>query len=449
MNVFKKRRRNPKTGKVELSRSYYFKHRFAGDDKPTERSLGVTDKEVALTRAREIVLKEERRRQGLWVNEAETIAAGQKLLDLVDEYGQTLKDDGRKRDHYRKVIQRLHTAFNELCWKKLADISKSEFRAWIRASNLKPKTRQHYQSAAVAFSRWLNEEGMLPESPLDGLPRVKGIAASQAPAVALTEDEAARLLSAVPRYRRDFYSIMLYTGLRAIEVGRLKVANILSRDGKLFIRLDPEQSKAKRLEWQEVPDFMGHTIGRLTTGRAPEARLISKGQPTRKTFQRDLRSAGIEAERSHGARITKHALRRTYITWTHGITESPAVRQKLARHVTEYLTDKVYTDRLALNLHEVVDRLPDVASTATVSPNGETGGDSGGVPSSGDAGRSKVSSVDPMDSESGSGTQSSRNRGERRGERNPTGDTKNLENPGVRFPPAPFRGSVLTNTRHC
>lgn len=361
MSIHKKKRKCPKSGKPKTSKNYYLKHRFDGDALSTEISLKTSDKQAANKRASEFVQNEERKRAGLLVCEVEKEAASRTLMNLAEEYVESLKSAGCQQDHYRKVIQRLRDGFKELGWSKIASINKREFRNWIKSrNNWTQKTKSHYQAAFTAFMSWVHEEDYISANPFAGLKGIQGSHVNSTIPTSLSKQEARQLLDSVPEYRRDYYALMLYTGLRAIEVGRLRVESISEENGKLWIYLSNRESKARRHEYMEVPTIIEPILKRLTSNRNPDARLIPEGEPTRKTFRADLERAEIEQHRADGSSITKHTLRKTFITWTDGITESPAVRQRLARHTTARLTEQIYTDRKSLGLHKILDKLPDV-----------------------------------------------------------------------------------------
>jgi len=361
MSIHKKKRTCPKSGKTKTSKNYFLKHRFDGDVSSTEISLKTSDKQVANKRASDFVQNEERKRAGLLICEIEKEAASRTLINLAEEYVESLKSSGCQQDHYRKVIQRLRDGFKELGWSKIASINKREFRSWIKNRNgWTQKTKSHYQAAFTAFMSWLHEEDYISTNPFAGLKGIQGSHVSSTIPTSLSEQEARQLLDSAPEYRRDFYALMLYTGLRAIEVKRLRVESVSEEKGKFWIYLSNEESKARRHEYMEAPAVIVPILKRLTSGRNPEARLIIEGEPTRRTFRNDLERAGIEQHRADGSSITKHTLRKTFITWTDGITESPAVRQRLARHTTARLTEQIYTDRKSLGLHDILDKLPNV-----------------------------------------------------------------------------------------
>lgn len=367
MSIHRKRRKCRKTGNSVLSKNYFLKHRLNGDSKPIEISLRTSDKRIAQQKAQEYVQAEERKRSGLYVTEQQRSDGAKSLQSLKDEYIQYLIDKGTQRDHYRKVDQRLRDGFAYLGWNSLGSIDKRMYQQWISSQHKwSKKTQQHYQTAFKAFCKWLWEEEYLNENPLDRVRGINGVAASAPPIAAFTEDEARVFLAECPQYRKDFYSLMIYTGLRGAEANRLRVDSVRTDEqNRYWIVLNRDQAKARRTEFLEVSVLLVPMIRRLTQGRDGSGKLLPRGRPSRKTFGLDLERAGIKKVRFDGSCITFHSLRKTFVTLITCITDSPAAIQRLARHTTPGLTEIRYTDRKALNHHDIVDELPDMFSHAT------------------------------------------------------------------------------------
>tara|TARA_A100000171_G_scaffold39981_2_gene39981 strand:- start:6417 stop:7577 length:1161 start_codon:yes stop_codon:yes gene_type:complete len=362
MSINKKKRKCPRTGKSLLSKNYYLKHRFEGDEKPVEITLGTADKRTAETRAKDYIRNEEKKRSGLYVTDRERSIGARELTGYADEYIEFLIEKGTIREHYRKVRQRLSDGLAELNWTKLSHINRAEYQEWMRSKQQwSPKTQSHYQTTFKSFCRWLFDEGYTEEIPLTNLRRIRNTNTPSVPPGALTAEEAKCLLQSCPEYRSDFYAIMLCTGLRAIEVSRLKVDSITTDEkGRSWICLKEDESKARRFEYIEIPSQLIIVIERLIAGRNQNAKLLPKGRPTRATFRKDLERAGIEKVRFDGSRITMHSLRKTFVTMIHQLTDSDATKRQLARHTSVQMSDALYTDRKALNYHDLLVKLPDM-----------------------------------------------------------------------------------------
>lgn len=367
MSVHKKRRKCPKTGKTIQSKNYYLKHRFEGDSRPIEISLGTSDNRIAQQRATEYISKEEQKRSGLYVSDRQRSDGALSLQSLADLYIEYLIEKGTQRDHYRKVKQRITDGLTGLGWSSMSTIDKRQYQEWIRSqSKWSKKTQSHYQTAFKAFFNWLLEEDYLAENPFQNLRGIKGVAESAPPVAALTSEEARTFLALCPQYRQDFYALMICTGLRAIEVNRLRVGSVrVDKRNRYWIALNRDESKARRDEFLEVPSQLEPLIHRLIEDRDDSVKLLPKGRPTRRTFRLDLERAGIPKERFDGSCITLHSLRKTFVTLVNGVSDSPAATQRLARHTTSDLTELRYTDRKALNHHDILDRLPDMLTDST------------------------------------------------------------------------------------
>jgi integrase len=408
LNIFKKRRRSKANGAIFETENYYVKHKFQGDKRPFERCLGTPDKQLAFKRAVELIDREERIRDGRYIEDIERDAAKRPILDVVGEYIDGLIEDGREREHHRKVGQRLRDGIAELGWSRVGEIRKNDFRAWLEGkSGWTPKTRSHYRAAFKAFTAWLHQEDMLPEDPLANLKGVRDASKREREPATLTESEATKLLASAPEYRSDFYAILLYTGMRPIELKRAKVGWVRTEDdGRMWILIPKSASKARRDEPIEVPVHLEPLLGKLTAGRPDSGCLMAKGRTSRRTFDKDIEAAGIEKLRADGSVVSMYSLRHTFVTWTASVTDAPEQRRRLARHTSSNLTETVYTNRKALGLHACVDRLPNIMPE----PRGPV-----------------------MDGEAG--TETDDRARERSGERDPAGGIENGENPGVGSPP--------------
>tara|TARA_R110000744_G_scaffold369252_1_gene479384 strand:- start:4630 stop:5799 length:1170 start_codon:yes stop_codon:yes gene_type:complete len=374
MSIHKKRRKCPKTSKTILSKNYFLKHKFEGDSRPTEISLGTSDNRIAQQRATEYISKEEQKRSGLYVTDQQRSDGAQSLQSLTDQYIEYLIEKGTQRDHYRKVKQRITDGLADLGWSSMSSINKRQYQEWIRSqSKWSKKTQSHYQTAFKAFFKWLMEEDYLVENPFQNVRGIKGIAESAPPVAALTSEEARTFLASCPQYRQDFYALMICTGLRAIEVDRLRVGSVrVDGRNRYWIALNREESKARRDEFLEVPLQLEPLINRLIEDRNDNLKLLARGRPTRRTFRLDLQRAGIEKVRFDGSCITLHSLRKTFVTLVNGVSDSPAATQRLARHTSSDLTELRYTDRKALNHHDILDKLPNMLSTSIGDEDGST-----------------------------------------------------------------------------
>ncbi len=281
------------------------------------------------------------------------------LQELKDKYIQNLIRKRTRKDHYRKVDQRLRDGLTYLGWSTLSSISKRKYQAWIQNNpQWSPKTKQHYQSAFKSFCQWLFKNDYLPENPLANVESIENASSSAPPVAALTPEEASSLLQSVPQYRHDFYAIMIYTGLRAIEVNRLRVKSVSLNNGRYWVKLEKSESKAQRVEILEVPKQLEPLILRLIQDNDQNTKLLPHGRPSRKTFRNDLETAGIDRIRFDGSCVSLHSLRKTFVTLVTSLCDSSAAVKNLARHTSEDLTQKRYTDRKALNYHQIVDQLP-------------------------------------------------------------------------------------------
>ncbi|GJM17951.1 MAG: hypothetical protein DHS20C14_01640 [Phycisphaeraceae bacterium] len=361
MIVFRRKRNGP-DGKVIVADTYSARHRFAGDKNPTTIPLRVTRKDVAEQRGREWVAREERQRAGLIVDPVELHAAETPIVELIEEFRQSLKARGLEADYVRKPVQRCRDLCDILSWRRLADANPMELRRYLEGSNWSPTTRNHYLDAVKQLFRWLHRDGRIPHSPIADVPRFKVAFTETYDRAAFTEDELVRLIDPKTTdkrrlYRADVYALMVFSGLRWTEAGRLQVRDIRRDDDGYSIMIPRGKDKANRGDVIELQAELEPVIERLVAERNPRDKLMHAGLPTRHTFRRDCERAGIEHERADGSRIVRYSSRDTYTSLLRALARSTDQLRALTRHRTRGMEDR-YTDRKTQGLRTLVNRMP-------------------------------------------------------------------------------------------
>ncbi|MBL4699822.1 MAG: hypothetical protein JKX85_01060 [Phycisphaeraceae bacterium] len=150
--IFKRKRKDQKTGKIKLARTYTLKYKMPGMLKPLCYPLGVTDKQVAVQLAREFIVKQERILAGL--EEVEK-PKPKTLLDLLPQYLAEKAPEVSSAQYLSDLKSRIKRLIRDCCWAIPADIKPGDFTAW-RADveeNFKPKTLNDYLDAIVGFTK--------------------------------------------------------------------------------------------------------------------------------------------------------------------------------------------------------------------------------------------------------------------------------------------------------
>ncbi|MBI1372261.1 MAG: tyrosine-type recombinase/integrase [Phycisphaera sp.] len=359
--VFKKRRKATKpNGKrvTKVASTYTGRYRFPGDPRPTEVALGVTDKRVAEQKLAKIVLRDERRRAGLLLDEAEVEAARRPLSELLDEHVADLRARGVHPNEVQNRKDRIGRLFRDCHWTYLRDVRASNFTRWRGGVDLAPKTINDYLLAANRFYRWLVKRGQLSHNPLDGVDRVEQRGQESFQRRPLTVDESRRLL-AVAGKQRPVYLTAVLTGLRRGALYKLRWTHVVLDAGDP--RIEVPAGMMKNREKHVVP-LTPELVAELRSIRPEpydEKRRVFWGRlPERGCeFLKDhLKEAGIEYENERG-RVDFHALRHTAATWGGATGVAGPMLQAFTGHKTASQVNR-YVHPENLPARRIVDQLP-------------------------------------------------------------------------------------------
>jgi len=366
MNIFKRKRRGP-DGEQIIAEAYSARHRFPGEKQPRTISLHVTRKDVAEKLGREWVAREERKLAGLIVDPVEVETAEAPITELIEEFRGSLKARGLEADYVRKPVQRCRDLFKALGWRRVADASPTDLRRHLENSKWASSTKNHYLVAAKQFYSWLLRDGRIPRNPIADVRNFKVAHTETFDRAALSEEEVRLLVlpeaDDVRRlYRADVYALMIFTGLRWKEAGRLQVRDIRLDEEGYSIIIPRGKDKSNRGDVIELPSQLTPVIKRFTENREPTDRLLYRGVPGRRTFRQDCDRAGIERERSDGSRIVRYSSRDTYTSVLRTLARSTDQLRALTRHTTRGMEDR-YTDRKTQGLRALVEKMPALLSS--------------------------------------------------------------------------------------
>jgi len=179
------------------------------------------------------------------------------------------------------------------------------------------------------------------------------------------------------RERALLYKTLVLTGLRKGELASLTVGQLELGGRVAFAVLNAADAKAGR--GAEIPlradlaaEIRAFLADRLAQARA-EARAKGLPLPARlpddaplfnvpadlvRSFDRDLRVAGIPKRDDRGRVLDVHALRHTFGTHLSKAGVAPRVAQAAMRHSTIELTMNTYTDPRLLDVAGALDALP-------------------------------------------------------------------------------------------
>ena len=249
--VFKTRRRV--NGKIQIGGKYTGQFQLAGDAKPTRVALGVTDKQVAQEKLRQIVRDAERERVGLSPSKSEQDAVKQSVEKAIEEYIQSRRGLHRNEKYVRELELKLLLLMRECNWWRLRDITPHSFEAW-RARQPKAKmlakTSNEYRAAIFGFCKWL--EPRIGRNPIRSVERIKALGDPRRKRRAFTPEELWRLVS-VAGERGIVYLVAAFTGLRRGELVKIEWRDVHIDGAQPYISVRSSVAKNAKLVAQPLP----------------------------------------------------------------------------------------------------------------------------------------------------------------------------------------------------
>lgn len=336
----------------------------------------VTDGEVAETLLRGLLKRSQREAAGLIDNQVE--AAQLPMRVVLARYVRAIRQRRRSRTYIRQVLQVGKFFINDGGITRLAEFTTervSKALGKLADRGRSPKTVNEYRAIAYGLGEWLLTTAELTErNPVARVKRTEARGDIRRQRRALTFDEASRLLAAAPESRRTFYTLALYSGLRAGEIAALEWRDIELSGTRPVIRLRAETTKAGRADELPIhPALCKALASAKPSGAAPTDKVIPT-VPTRRTMcggnqaksrgakftPGDLQRAGIPVADDRGRTLDRHALRTTFASWLMAVGVDERARMRLTRHSPSGVTMKHYTDFKLLDLWAEIGKLPDV-----------------------------------------------------------------------------------------
>lgn len=176
-----------------------------------EVSLGLTDKQAAKEKLRQLVVDEQRAAVGILPAKSYRDAAQAKIAALLAEYTADIRARGKTPQYANVVDYRVGKIIKEAKWARLADITPQSFMTWRTAFTGAPKTLREYQTMLSAFLNWLVASDRLERNPLAKvkLPETRGKAVR--PSRAFTLEELGRIFAAAETLaQRLAYMLLAY-----------------------------------------------------------------------------------------------------------------------------------------------------------------------------------------------------------------------------------------------
>jgi integrase len=292
------------------------------------------------------------------------------LSEHVTDYVADLTALGRDAKYVDNCRRRLNGLIAACGWKTLAHVSSDGFSKWRERipkltdgrPEIGPRTQNQYLEAMRSFCNWCVKRKRCPVNPLADLQKADETADVRRARRALTVEQVATLLEAVPTVHQTVYRFFLTTGLRRQEAEDLCWGDLHLGIPTPFIKLRAKLTKSRRADSIPLRADLAEELGERR-GDAGDADRVFNSVPTIEEHRAYLTAAKIDWEDSEGRRADVHALRHTYGTLLSNAGVAPREAMELMRHTDLRLTMKVYTDPRIFNLAGAVERLPMPASS--------------------------------------------------------------------------------------
>ena len=331
---------------------------FPEDGRILDRSLGVSDKQVAEKRRMDLLREKEQERVGLIAPKATREAAMRELSAHLDDFLGDMERRGKSDKYLANLRYRVGRLIAECGWRLVSDVTADLFQTWLRSQTaLRDKTANDYLEAARCFFNWLVKFNRAVVNPLSAVEKVRTKAGRAVERRALSDEEMIRLL-AVAADNRLVYLMAAHTGLRRTELALLAWSDVHLDAPVPFVRVRASTTKnGKAAEMRLVPE-LASALREAKAAAAKADDIVFKAMPRIERFKRDLLKAGIQLTDSLGRSVVFHSLRHTFGTNLAKGGVASRVAMTLMRHSDRRLTDKIYTDENLLGTAAALDALP-------------------------------------------------------------------------------------------
>jgi len=252
MRVDKRKRRNPKTGKIGESKTYYCFFRPAGSKKEIQINTECRQKQNAERKALELIKDYEADYAGDATRKLKKVSESP-IADHLEVYLKHKHTELDGNQHWESLRNRLRKMMKENSWVTVGEITYESILEWRSDSNLASKTLKDYTSALRGFLDWMVDTGKMEENPTHRIKPLKRRRDSHRRAI--TKEERSKLLSVAGK-RRIVYLMAMYTGLRRAELGKLRWDDVefSSKEGESFLKVRASTTKNGKFAAIPLPE---------------------------------------------------------------------------------------------------------------------------------------------------------------------------------------------------
>ena len=280
------------------------------------------------------------------------------LAEHVADWTAELRQLGRDAVYVTNCEAQMQRLAGDCGWATLDAMTADSFIRWRETAHARsPRTLNHYLATLTTFSQWAIKRKRMASNPVADVEKVDETGDVRRARRALTADELARLLDAVPGHYRLAYHMLMTTGLRRGELLALRWGDVRLNTPYPCIQLRAEATKAKRADVVPLRADLADLL-RRARGEAGDNEPVVATLPTIPTHRKFLAAAKIAWQDDAGRRADIHALRHSFGTLLSKSGVAPREAMSLMRHTDLRLTMRTYTDPRTFDLAGAVEKLP-------------------------------------------------------------------------------------------
>ena len=256
--IYRPKRRHE--GKRVISRLYSAKIRVDGERLISQVSLGVSDKQVAQEKLRQLVQEREKELHGLIPAKTMRDAAQESLTKHLRDFIGDLLAKGRNGQYIAEFENRLLVLMKQCGWHSLKDVTADSFVKWRSEHKKAAKTLNEYLASAKGLLNWMTKQGRIATNPLAMVQKTETRGKEVRARRAYTDDEIQALLKVAGK-RRIVYLMAVLTGIRHGELKALRWSDINLGVDKPSVTVRASVSKNHKLACLPLhPDLVAELL---------------------------------------------------------------------------------------------------------------------------------------------------------------------------------------------
>jgi integrase len=354
--IYRPKRRHD--GKRIISRLYSAKIRVDGERRISQVSLGVSDKQVAQEKLRQLVQEREKELHGLIPAKAMRDAAQESLTKHMKDFIGNLRTERRNHKYITEFENRLVLLMDQCHWQFLKDVTADAFVKWRSEQKKAAKTLNEYLACAKGLFNWMTKQKRITANPLTVVENIETRGQEVRERRAYNDEEMPALLNEAGKHR-ILYIMASLTGIRHGEFKKLCWGDVNLDAEKPSVMVRASVSKNHKQACIPLhPALLTGLLRYRPADASPGDLVFRKLVPRSELFSEHLKAAGIVKKDSQGRVVDFHSFRHTFCTYLHRAGVPMREAMELMRHSDARLTMKIYTDTALFALRPAVEKLP-------------------------------------------------------------------------------------------